>query len=181
MRPRLGVYKYGHLCEALALFSSSHTLIHPLRQAFSFSLFKPTLISLRYQPTLLTFNMQFTKSTVSQVSFSNEESDKNLPRNIRQVWRNEFEQLALKDIQTSQFGAQRHSLSASDCTLTYRIDASPLTLHRVGVHPYGGPINDLYDTPTLYEVLEDVKVWITYNEIITVPDVQVRFSLSFLR
>lgn len=104
------------------------------------------------------------KSTTSPVSFSDEESDKNLPKSIRQVWRRKFEELALADIHRSRFGPRRHLLSPFSFSLTYRLDVSPLILHRVGCHPYGGPVDDLYETPTLHEVLEDAKVWITFQE-----------------
>lgn len=104
------------------------------------------------------------KSTTYLVSFSYEDSDKQLSRPIRSVWRQQFESLVLGDIRAAKFGAQRHHVPTSNYSITYCINESPSVLHRVGRHPYGGPIDDLYETPTLYEVLENVKVWMTVRE-----------------
>jgi hypothetical protein len=88
-----------------------------------------------------------------------------LPIDIKRTWPKELETFVLTDIKANRiYGPARYHLKSAAAVVICRLNTLPAVLHRVGVHPYGGPIDDLYDTPTLHEVLDLADIWITYGE-----------------
>jgi hypothetical protein len=108
---------------------------------------------------------------------------KNLPIDVKRTWAKELGTFVLADIKANRiYGPARYHLKSSAAVVICRLNTLPAVLHRVGVHPYGGPIDDLYDTPTLHEVLDLADIWITYGETekkVEKKKAKVRFSCSF--
>lgn len=105
----------------------------------------------------------FTTTTVTAQSASGNKSKFALPAAIERIWVADLTLTILKDVRQALFGARRHVFD--DYTMVYRVDIEPAVLRRVlvneisGVHVApGGKI------PTLREVVESAKVWLSYDE-----------------
>lgn len=104
-----------------------------------------------------------TTITVSAKSASGNTSKLALPAAIERVWVADLTSTILKDVRQALFGARRHLFD--DYTMIYRVDIDPAVLCRVlvneisGIHvAQGGKI------PTLRDVVESAKVWLSYDE-----------------
>lgn len=105
----------------------------------------------------------FTTIAVSAKSASGKKSKFALPDAIERVWVANLTSTILQDVRQTLFGTRRHVFD--DYTMLYRVDIEPAVLYRVlvnelsGVHvAQGGKI------PTLREVVESAKVWLSYDE-----------------
>lgn len=86
-----------------------------------------------------------------------------LPENIKTHWRHDLTVLVLQDLDDNRFGACRHTLPAG-YDIIYRLDVEHDVLKRVAKAPRWTFDLDQDDTPTLSEVLRDVKVWISFQD-----------------
>lgn len=78
-----------------------------------------------------------------------------IPRSIVAVWRTHLQAAVLADITAGLFGSRSHTFDVADMVyvITYRLFLSPWVLYKVAVSPCGRDMDDLFEIPTLYEVL----------------------------
>ena len=80
------------------------------------------------------------------------------------AWRADLRVLILKDVAQGAFGTRQHRIDVGpglSYALTYHIDMPDEALSRFARDPTG--ILDDPETPTLFEVFECTKIWISCN------------------
>ena len=108
-------------------------------------------------------------TTTIALQFDSELSQENkniIPTAIHRSWQAQLQTLVLADIVAGLFGARRHNIQSAGLfyTITYQLLLSPFTLHKVAASPFGGSMDDLFETPTLYEALcSSAKIWISFT------------------
>lgn len=83
------------------------------------------------------------------------------PTHIQRNWVADLTSVITEDIRFSKFGPRRHVLDKY--VITYRLDISPGVLRRVLANHVNG-VKGNSEFPTLSEVLNMAKVWLSYDE-----------------
>lgn len=105
----------------------------------------------------------FTTTAVTVQSASDNKSKLALPAAIERVWVAGLTSTILKDVRQALFGARRHVFD--NYTMMYRVDIEPTVLRRVLVNEISGlHVAPGGKIPTLREVVESAKVWLSYDE-----------------
>lgn len=102
-----------------------------------------------------------------------------LPLAIFLHWSAELYSLVLLDICFGLFGPRRHVRKAQGYTLMYRLDVDPTVLARVAHDPKGTKGDD--KTPSLWSLLEDAKIWLSFDAENVQPVVVEVSPVSLLR